>query len=85
MGGSQPNFIYSIIEMVETASGFRLDRIRTLVSIATDSSQRVIMGGDLLASLVPIFLIGSSIFAGNKENHNISDYFFGFQLDPFSD
>ena len=27
-----------------TASGFGLDRIRTLVSMATDSSHRVIMG-----------------------------------------
>ena len=27
-----------------TALGFRLDRIRTLVSMATDSSHRVIMG-----------------------------------------
>ena len=46
-----------------TALSFGLDRIRTLVSMATDSSHRVIMGGgDLVTNLVPSFLIGSSLF-----------------------
>ena len=40
-----------------TALGFGLDRIRTLISMATDSSQRVIM-----TTLAPSFLIGSSLY-----------------------
>ena len=44
-----------------TVLGFRLDRIRTLVSMATDSSHRVIMGKscDQSSSFI---LIGSSLF-----------------------
>ena len=45
-----------------TALGFRLDRIRTLVSMATDSSHRVIMGENLVTTLALSFLIGSSLF-----------------------
>ena len=45
-----------------TVLGFRLDRIRTLVSMATDSSHRVIMGENLVTTLAPSFLIGSSLF-----------------------
>ena len=41
---------------------FRPDRIRTLVSMATDSSHRVIMGGNLVSTLAPSFLIGSSSY-----------------------
>ena len=44
----------------KAASGFWPDRIGTLVSMATDSSHRVIMGKILLAIL--LFLIGSSSF-----------------------
>ena len=36
--------------------------MRTLVSMATDSSHRVIMGKNLVATLAPPFLIGSSSF-----------------------
>ena len=42
--------------------GFRLDRIRTLVSMAKDSSRRVIMGKSHMATLVPLFFIGSTSF-----------------------
>ena len=45
-----------------TVLGFGLDRIRTLVSMATDSSHRVIMGENLVTTLAPSFLIGSSLF-----------------------
>ena len=41
---------------------FGPDRIRTLVSMATDSSHRVIMGENLVSTLAPSFLIGSSSY-----------------------
>ena len=71
----------------KAALGFRPNRIRTLVSMATDSSQsshRVIMG-KILWSLKrlhfdPILLI----LTGNKDNHNITDEFV-FQPDPIPD
>ena len=44
------------------ALGFGLDRIRTLVSMATDSSHRVIMGENVVNTLAPSFLIGSSSY-----------------------
>ena len=44
-----------------TALGFGQDRIRTLVTMATDSSHRVIMGENLVTTLAPSFLIGSSL------------------------
>ena len=45
-----------------TALGFGLDRIRALVSMATDISHRVIMGENLVTTLAPSLLIGSSLF-----------------------
>ena len=56
-----------------TALGFGLDRIRTLVSMATDSSHRVIIGKpcDLSSS----FIFDWFFLAGNKDNHKISDVF----------
>ena len=45
-----------------TALGFGLDRTRTLVSMATDSSHRVIMGENVVTTLASSFLIGSSLF-----------------------
>ena len=42
-----------------TALGFGQDGIRTLVSMATDSSHRVMMGENLVTTLAPSFLIGS--------------------------
>ena len=46
--------------MGKAASGFGPDRIGTLVSMATDSSHRFIMGGNVVNTLAPLFLIGSS-------------------------
>ena len=45
-----------------TALGFGLDPIRTLVSMATDSSRRVLMEKNLVTTLALSFLIGSSLF-----------------------
>ena len=47
---------------VLTALGFWPDRIRTLVSMATGSSHRVIMGENLVTTLAPSFLICSTLF-----------------------
>ena len=44
------------------ALGFGPDRIRTLVSMATDSSHRVIMRENVVNTLAPSFLIGSSSY-----------------------
>ena len=44
------------------ALGFGPDRIRTLVSMATDSSHRVIMRENLVRILALPFFIGSSSF-----------------------
>ena len=44
------------------ALGFGPDRIRTLVSMAKESSHRIIMGENLVTTLAPSFLIGSSLF-----------------------
>ena len=46
----------------KAASGFEPDRTGTLVSMATDSSHRVIMGENLISTLAPSFLIGSSSY-----------------------
>ena len=46
----------------KAALGFGLDWIGTLVSMATDSSHRVIMGKNLVSTLALSFLIGSSSF-----------------------
>ena len=50
------------------ALGFRPDRIRTLVSMATDSSHRVIMGGNLVTTLAPSCLIGSLFLQVTRTN-----------------
>ena len=44
------------------ALGIGADRIRTLVSMTTDNSHRVIMGENLVTTLAPSFFIGSSLF-----------------------
>ena len=49
-----------------TALGFWQDRIGTLVSMATDSSHRVIMVENLVTILVPLFLIGSLLLQVTK-------------------
>ena len=59
----------------KAALSFRPDRIRTLVSMATDISHRVIMGEKLVNTLAPSIDLIFFILAGNKDNHNISDEF----------
>ena len=44
------------------ALGFGPGRIGTLVSMATGSSHRVIMGENVVSTLAPTFLIGSSSY-----------------------
>ena len=46
----------------KAASGFWPDRIGTQVSMATDSSHRVIIGENLVSTLAPSCLIGSSLY-----------------------
>ena len=46
----------------KAALGFGLDWIRTLVSMATNTSYRVIMGKNLVNTLTSVLLIGSSSF-----------------------
>ena len=46
----------------KAAIGFASDRIRILVSMATDSPHRVIMGENVVNTLATSFLIGSSSF-----------------------
>ena len=53
--------------------GFVSDQIRTLVSMATDSSHRVIMGKHGDHSSFFIFDWFFFILAGNKDNHKISN------------
>ena len=54
---------------------FGPDRIGTLVSMATDSPHRVIIGKILLASSAFIFDRIFFILADNEDNHNIPDEF----------
>ena len=65
----------------KAAKGFGPDRIRTLVSIATDSSRRVIMGKTVL----PLFIGFRSFFklAGNEDMNVICE--FNFQPDWITD
>ena len=62
-----------------TVLGFWLDRIRTLVSMATDRSHRVIMGENLVTTLTSSFIFDWFFFilAGNKDNNKISN---GYQI-----
>ena len=46
----------------KAAVGFGPDRIGTLVSMATDSPHRAIMGKNVVSTLAPSFLIGSSLY-----------------------
>ena len=57
------------------ALGFWPDRTVTLVSMATDSSHRVIMGKISLPSSVFIFDRIFFILAGKEDNYNIPDEF----------
>ena len=57
------------------ALGFGPDRIGTLVSMATDSSHRVIIGKMLYHASSFIFDRSFFILAGNEDNHNSSNKF----------
>ena len=57
----------------KAAVGFGPDRTGTLVSMATDSSHRVIMGECCEHSSAFVFIF--FILAGNKDIYNISDEF----------
>ena len=57
------------------ALGFGSDRVITLVSMATDSTHRVIMGKCCGHASASIFDRIFFILAGNEDNHNISDKF----------
>ena len=59
----------------KAALGFGPDRIRTLMSMATDSSHRVIMGKCCQHSSAFIFDRIFFILAGNENLYNISDEF----------
>ena len=58
-----------------TPLGFGPDQIRTLVSMATDSSRRVIMAKPCDHSKSFIFDWFFFILAGNQDNHKILDGF----------
>ena len=64
-----------------TPLGFGPDRIRTLVSMATDNSHRVIMGKPCDHSNSFIFDWFFLILAGNEDNHKILD---GFEIGQYS-
>ena len=66
------------------ALGFEAARIRTLVSMATDSSHRVIMGKCCQHSSGFIFNRIFFILAGKEDNHKISDEF-DFRPDSTTD
>ena len=59
----------------KTVSSFGQDRIRSLVSMATDSSHRVIMGVCCQHSSILIFDWIFFILADNEDNHKISYVF----------
>ena len=59
----------------KAALGFGSDRIGTLVSIATDSSRRVIMGKSCQHSSAFILNRIFFIFAGYEDNRDTSDAF----------
>ena len=59
----------------KAALGFGPDRIRTLVSMATDSSHRVIMGKTVLSHFLGFFHTILFILAGNDDMHESSEEF----------
>ena len=59
----------------KAASGFGPDRIRTLVSMATDSSHRVIMGNMASSCFLKGFYVILFIPAGNDDIHkNLNEF-----------
>ena len=76
MGQLQPNFIRSIIGVGDWAAlGFGPDRIRTLVSMTTESSHRVIMEKTVSPFFLAFFHLILFILAGNDYMHESSDEF----------
>ena len=59
----------------KAALGFGADQIRTLVSMATESSNRVIMEKWCLHFFSPVFHPILFILAGNDDMHESSDEF----------
>ena len=59
----------------KSALGFGPDRIRTLVSMATESSHRVIMEKTVSYFFSAVFHPILFILAGNDDMHEISDEF----------
>ena len=59
----------------KAALGFGPDRIKTLVSMATESSHRVIMEKTVLPLLSVVFHLILFILAGNDDMHGSSEEF----------
>ena len=68
----------------KAALGFDADQIRTLVSMATDSSHRVIMGKRALSRFLDCFDRILFILAGNDDIHK-SLHEFEIRPDPTTD
>ena len=68
----------------KAALGFGADQIRTLVSMATDSSHRVIMGKRVSSRFLTVFDRILFILAGNYDIHK-SLHEFAIWLDPTTD
>ena len=68
----------------KTATGFGPDRIKTLVSMATNSSQMFIMEETVLPTCSAVFHPILSILTGNDDMHGSSEEF-EIQPDPTTD
>ena len=68
----------------KAALGFGPDRIQTLVSMATNSSHRVIMEKTVLPLFLSCFSSDPFILAGNDDIHGSSEEF-EIQPDPTTD
>ena len=68
----------------KAAIAFGPDWIRTLFSMATDSSQRVIMGKNGVATFSRLFSSDHFILAGNEDMHESSGVF-EVRPDPTTD
>ena len=68
----------------KAALGFGPDQIRTLATMATDSSHKVIMGKTALQLFLSCFDLILFILAGNKDMHKILKKF-EIRPDPITD
>ena len=93
MNNSETSFLIKITFHFEhhwggglTALGFGPDRISILVSMATDSSHRVIMGKILCCDHSSSFIFSWIFFilAGKKDTHKISHWFGIGQIGPLT-